>query len=301
MSFCKSLRLRISSILRTYVVRSYDQITQHNAKKYRKGKHHTTHNTDPIDADTQMENHTFGEPVPVVHYPITSKNNNSSCSSGDVISSDQQQQEVEPSWTVDVIRKGSNVVVGTIVINNTKLPPRRNKNKKLVWKLPTTISNNNTEEDIPRFGKQDYPRLWEIYKEEKKKRRSLNKTTAGTSISSNNSIDDDTSSNTNIDNNSSSDINRDRHDCINHEIVPEAPDGIHDAGHTAQQQQQQQYPDQTVSSSNNVFIAPPPGFEASTGTTRSIVADRNTHNDPLNNKIENGLVASTIRPPPGFF
>ena len=40
--FCKSLRLRISSILRTYVVRSYDQITQHNAKKYRKGKHHTT-------------------------------------------------------------------------------------------------------------------------------------------------------------------------------------------------------------------------------------------------------------------
>ena len=279
--FCKSLRLRISSILRTYVVRSYDQITQHNAKKYRKGKHHTTHNTDPIDADTQMENHTFGEPVPVVHYPITSKNNNSSCSSGDVISSDQQQQEVEPSWTVDVIRKGSNVVVGTIVINNTKLPPRRNKNKKLVWKLPTTISNNNTEEDIPRFGKQDYPRLWEIYKEEKKKRRSLNKTTAGTSISSNNSIDDDTSSNTNIDNNSSSDINRDRHDCIHHEIVPgKSP---------------------TVSTSNNVFIAPPPGFETSTGTTRSIVADRNTHNDPLNNKIENGLVASTIRPPPGFF
>ena len=232
-----------------------------------------------------MENHTFGEPVPVVHYSISSDSNN------DVVTSSDQQNEVEPSWTVDVIRKGSNVVVGTIVINNTKLPPRRNKNKKIVWKLPAS-SSTNTEEDIPRFGKQDYPRLWEIYKEEKKKRRSVNKTT-GTNFSSNISIDDD-SNNNNIDYDNNSvnkrdqmDGNESEHVCetVDHEIISKISRNTNN-GHSRNTNHTITYPSQVpLATSNMTMIAPPPGFETSTTTSATTTTTTTT---------------SIIRPPPGF-
>jgi hypothetical protein len=242
-----------------------------------------------------MENHTFGDPVPVVHYSISSH------SSNDVEHSDQQS-EVEPSWTVDVIRKGSNVVVGTIVINNTKLPPRRNKNKKVVWKLPAS-NNTNTEEDIPRFGKQDYPRLWEIYKEEKKKRRSLNKTT-DTNISSNNNIDD--ASSIINDDDKFTKNKSDRNDCNDdHGYVDESIEDMTNSKIPSIDHSHNSNADREIQSRNQAatvlaipsmaVIAPPPGFEST--LTLSPINDKsngcNTHDDRFTS-------TSTIRPPPGF-
>ena len=225
-----------------------------------------------------MESHNFGEPVPVVYYPVSSN------SDDEVALNGNHKSDVEPSWTVDVIRRGSNVVVGTIVINNTKLPPRRNKNKKIVWKLPA-LNSTNTEEDIPRFGKQDYPRLWEIYKEEKKKRRSVNKTT-GTNIS----IDDD-SNNNNIDyDNNSINNKRDQidgnesehvYETVDHEIISKISINTNN-GHSLNTNHTITYPSQVpLATSNMTMIAPPPGFETTISATTT-------------------TTTSIIRPPPGF-
>jgi hypothetical protein len=93
-----------------------------------------------------MDSHFFGEPVPVV--------------------TATEEGTDEPSWTVDVIRISGNVVVGTLLVSNTTLPPRKNKKNKIVWRLPDSIHG-----DLPRFGEQDKKRLWELFKEQKKKRR----------------------------------------------------------------------------------------------------------------------------------
>jgi hypothetical protein len=94
----------------------------------------------------RMDSHSFGEPVPVV--------------------SATEDGRDEPRWTVDVIRTSGNVVVGTLLISNTTLPPRKNKKNKIVWRLPESIHG-----ELPRFGEQDKKRLWELFKELKKKRR----------------------------------------------------------------------------------------------------------------------------------
>lgn len=243
-----------------------------------------------------MENHIFGEPVPVVYYPESSDSKNE-----EVISSSEHKGDAEPSWTVDVIRKGSNVVVGTIVINNTKLPPRRNKNKKIVWKLPTA-NNTGTEEDIPRFGKQDYPRLWEIYKEEKKKRRSLNKATAPNTSSSN--LDDD--SNNYNDNSGTSNDMRDKN--IN---VQDADDGTNTKIHVTDDFLNNYNsiivnPNQeaaNVAIQNKFVIAPPPGFElpaSTTATNNGILCINPLVNGRSTATATTATTIATIRPPPGF-
>ena len=246
-----------------------------------------------------MENHIFGEPVPAVYYPVSSNRDDEV-----VVLTSEGDDDAEPSWTVDVIRKGSNVVVGTVVINNTKLPPRRNKNKKIVWKLPSA-NNTGTDEDIPRFGKQDYPRLWEIYKEEKKKRRSLNKTTV-TNASSNNSVDDgDNSCNYN------DGISNNARDNIDMDDVQDGDDGTNTTIHVTDTCLNKShsakivYPiHETAAASatpNFCIIAPPPGFEASASTTAT--NNGRMCNNPLEMDISTATTTTnipTIRPPPGF-
>lgn len=258
-----------------------------------------------------MENHIFGEPVPVVYYPESTNSKNEEVSS-------DHKGDAEPSWTVDVIRKGSNVVVGTMVINNTKLPPRRNKNKKIVWKLPTT-NNTGTEEDIPRFGKQDYPRLWEIYKEEKKKRRSLNKTTV-TNTSSSNSIDDDNNNcnDTSGTSNDMEDKNIIVNDCIDRctpSDVQDADDGtnikirvtddyLNNYNPTTVYPNQEAAAAAAAAAQNTYMIAPPPGFELAASTTATNTGIFNIN--PLVNDRSTAIATTTtntmatIRPPPGF-
>ena len=243
-----------------------------------------------------MENHIFGEPVPVIHYPVSF---NDSTGSDDVENGTHRNDDNhEPSWTVDVIRKGSNVVVGTIVINNTKLPPRRNKNKKIVWKLPSSNSSN-TEEDIPRFGKQDYPRLWEIYKEEKKKRRSLNKA-AETNISSNTSICDDSINIQADHDNMIKNLSNDQDDSNN---SYRESDNITSLS-VALTEMYCDAPTQPMTS-----IAPPPGFESALTKTSPNNKDsvNSNHSDVVGcisafdrKTATTTTSASTIRPPPGF-
>ena len=42
-----------------------------------------------------------------------------------------------PSWEVDILRDGT--VVDTFLLNNNSLPPRTNKKKKVLWRLPSSI------------------------------------------------------------------------------------------------------------------------------------------------------------------
>ena len=255
-----------------------------------------------------MENHTFGEPVPIVHSPISINGSNND---DDVKNSDDKQDE-EPSWTVDVIRKGSNVVVGTIVINNAKLPPRRNKNKKIVWKLPS-VNNSNTEEDVPRFGKQDYPRLWEIYKEEKKKRRSINKTT-GTPKSLSNTIDDDSSTRNDDDN--LTNYKDDQNDCNDNENTGDLHEAIEDTTHStisattvAHYHHNSNIVDHTstcpeqaavLAIPSMTMIAPPPGFESTLSAKLPMNGDGCGHTPFDVCKSSTATTPTTIRPPPGF-
>ena len=90
-----------------------------------------------------MENHIFSEPTPVKDAPT-------------------------PTWKVDVIRASGNVLVGTLVVNNENLPPRKNK-KKIAWKLPDNYKIT------PKFGDHERKRLWELFKEQKKERRRQSK------------------------------------------------------------------------------------------------------------------------------
>ena len=43
-----------------------------------------------------------------------------------------------PSWTVDILRDNS-VIVDTILLNNSTLPPRKNKRGKVLWRLPDSL------------------------------------------------------------------------------------------------------------------------------------------------------------------
>lgn len=67
-----------------------------------------------------------------------------------------------PTWNVQVWRRG--VGVGTLVINERTLPPRKTR-KGGCWKLPSST------DVIPRFGEHEKKRLWELYKKQKKERR----------------------------------------------------------------------------------------------------------------------------------
>jgi hypothetical protein len=236
-----------------------------------------------------MENHTFGEPVPAVYY------NNSATT----IEEEEDRpshtdstctNSVEPSWTVDVIRKGSNVVVGTIVINNTKLPPRRNKNKKVVWKLPTSIIDGET----PRFGIQDYPRLWNIYKDEKKKRRcaamakrvtdTTTTTTAVTlePISSNHSFSTDVCSD---DTNHNTTYDLEEEDTDDHE-------GFNRSHSDSGVSTTPSVVNPTTDTPIVVAVAPPPGFESIITTSLN-----NSCSTPPSSSSSPSV---TVRPPPGF-
>lgn len=90
-----------------------------------------------------MENHTFSDPVPV-------------------------KDASSPTWKVDVIRLSGSVLVGTLMVNNETLPPRKNK-KKIAWRLP------DDPEMLPKFGEHERKRLWDLFKEQKKERRRLSK------------------------------------------------------------------------------------------------------------------------------
>eukprot|EP00977_Amphora_coffeiformis_P013734 scaffold3666_cov160-Amphora_coffeaeformis.AAC.15 len=90
-----------------------------------------------------MENHTFSDPVPV-------------------------KDASSPTWKVDVIRLSGSVLVGTLMVNNETLPPRKNK-KKIAWRLP------DDPEALPKFGEHERKRLWELFKEQKKERRRMSK------------------------------------------------------------------------------------------------------------------------------
>ena len=70
-----------------------------------------------------------------------------------------------PTWEVDVFREGVNEPVLTLLVDESTLPPRMRK-KKLVWKLPSTI------EEIPNFGFDEKKRLLDLFRKEKKNRRS---------------------------------------------------------------------------------------------------------------------------------
>ena len=229
-----------------------------------------------------MESHIFGEPVPVVYYPVSSN------SDDEVALNGNHKSDVEPSWTVDVIRRGSNVVVGTIVINNTKLPPRRNKNKKVVWKLPTA-NNTGTDEDVPRFGKQDYPRLWEIYKEEKKKRRKATMITT----SSNNSTDDN--GNNCSDNDSTTDTAKVQSAVLKNIDKVYSTNEPFDEIHSSATYQNQAAA--AAAPPNICMIAPPPGFESTASTTATNTGGFG------HNGLERDMssaATTTVRPPPGF-
>lgn len=89
-----------------------------------------------------MDSHSFSSPVPV------------------------ECNNEGPAWTVQVIR-GDSLVVGTLHVDNTTLPPRRNpkKKNKVVWQLPTSATA------VPTFGVHEQKRLWEMFKHQKKQRR----------------------------------------------------------------------------------------------------------------------------------
>ena len=111
-----------------------------------------------------MENHTFSDPVPV-------KDASSSSSS------------TSPTWKVDVIRLRGSVLVGTLLVNNETLPPRKNK-KRIAWRLP------DDPEALPKFGEHERKRLWELFKEQKKQRRRQSKKLS-TQLSADDYEDDD--------------------------------------------------------------------------------------------------------------
>ena len=52
--------------------------------------------------------------------------------------SDPRPIDDTPSWTVDILRDGS-VIVDTILLNNSTLPPRKNKRGKVLWRLPDSL------------------------------------------------------------------------------------------------------------------------------------------------------------------
>ena len=52
--------------------------------------------------------------------------------------SDPRPVDNTPSWEVDILRDNS-VIVDTILLNNSTLPPRKNKRGKVLWRLPDSL------------------------------------------------------------------------------------------------------------------------------------------------------------------
>ena len=70
-----------------------------------------------------------------------------------------------PAWDVDVFRDGVPEPILTLRVDETTLPPRRSKKKKIAWRLPETV------DQVPRFGADEKRRLLDIFKSLKKERR----------------------------------------------------------------------------------------------------------------------------------
>ena len=70
-----------------------------------------------------------------------------------------------PSWDVDVFRDGVPEPIWTLRVDETLLPPRKSKKKKVVWRLPETV------DQVPRFGDHEKRRLLDSFKSMKKERR----------------------------------------------------------------------------------------------------------------------------------
>jgi hypothetical protein len=69
-----------------------------------------------------------------------------------------------PTWRVKVVRNGSSIEVGVLLISNETFPPRKRKGK-VMWKLPDSVDSS------PKFGEHEKTRLWEMHKSQKKERR----------------------------------------------------------------------------------------------------------------------------------
>ncbi|CAB9517778.1 expressed unknown protein [Seminavis robusta] len=74
-----------------------------------------------------------------------------------------------PTWDVDVFRDGVPEPILTLRVDETTLPPRRSKKKKIVWKLPDSL------DQIPRFGADEKRRLLDLFKNLKKEKRRKSK------------------------------------------------------------------------------------------------------------------------------
>ena len=70
------------------------------------------------------------------------------------------------TWDVDIMRHGVDMPIMTIRVDNTVLPPRKNK-KKTVWKLPDSIDT------LPKLGVQDKRRIFDLFREKKKELKKL--------------------------------------------------------------------------------------------------------------------------------
>ena len=96
-----------------------------------------------------------------------------------------------PSWDVDVFRDGVPEPILTLRVDETNLPPRRSKKKKIVWRLPETVDQS------PRFGDYEKRRLLDIFKSLKKERRKSKRGSetggGGSSIGGSDTVDADDS------------------------------------------------------------------------------------------------------------
>ena len=70
-------------------------------------------------------------------------------------------------WVVDVVKGGSKVLA-TLEVTADLLPPRKNAKGRVVWSLPSEISQP------PRLGLKDKERVLEAYKVQRKKRKEAN-------------------------------------------------------------------------------------------------------------------------------
>jgi hypothetical protein len=70
-------------------------------------------------------------------------------------------------WVVDVVKGGSKVLA-TLDVTPELLPPRKNAKGRVVWSLPSEISQP------PRLGLKDKERVLEAYKVQRKKRKEAN-------------------------------------------------------------------------------------------------------------------------------
>lgn len=89
-----------------------------------------------------------------------------------------------PKWEVDVLRENV-IVVDTIPIDETTLPPRLNKKGRVAWRLPGDDSR------LPTFGCDERRRILEMYKNRKKarKKKPSNAASVGNTVNTGNASD----------------------------------------------------------------------------------------------------------------